>query len=63
MEIPQSLFDEGIKNSGHIDEISVVHPHSGYYAELIVKQSKKFEFKMQKFKLEIKVIDISLKIC
>ncbi len=46
MEIPQSLFDEGIKNSGHIDEISVVHPHSGYYAELMVKQSKKFEFKI-----------------
>jgi len=46
MEIPQSLFDEGIKNSSHIDEISVVHPHSGYYAELMVKQSKKFEFKM-----------------
>jgi len=46
MEIPQSLFDEGIKNSSHIDEISVVHPHSGHNAELIVKQSKKFEFKM-----------------
>jgi hypothetical protein len=46
MEITQSLFNEEIINSSHIDEISVVHPHSGYYAELMGKQIKKFEFKI-----------------